>query len=133
GGNFGGFGGNFGGGGFGGGEIGFGGGDGILFAGSKKRKSPRLRRGAVAFFPASGGVFSLDVAPHAARGHPIGKGVPALAIAGLVGLASYLAMNGASLKSVNSWVRRQLDIRVDKPELKDVPYPGYSPVVVPGR
>ena len=59
--------------------------------------------------------------------------ISALLLAGAVGFVAYLAYIGVTVNSACAWVERQTGVRLKNPELRNVPHPAYSPVVLPGR
>ncbi len=58
----------------------------------------------------------------------MGKGV-VIAIVLLVGLLSYLASQGVTVRDAVNWAERQVGVRSGGQELKSVPYHNYAPAV----
>jgi hypothetical protein len=50
-----------------------------------------------------------------------------------IGFVIYLAATGVTLNDCGRWVERNLGVQVKKPDMKNVPHPNYSPVVMPGK
>ena len=59
--------------------------------------------------------------------------ISALVLVGAVGFVVYLGYTGVTVNSACAWIERQLGVRLKNPDMKDVPHPAYSPVVMPGK
>jgi len=61
------------------------------------------------------------------------KTITIVLFAAAIGFAGYLAYTGVTWSQARGWVERQIGVRVEQPEFKNVPHPGYAPVVMPGK
>ncbi len=59
--------------------------------------------------------------------------VTAVVLLALAGGVAYALATGLTLTDAKNWVERQTGTRVDKPNLKGVPYTNYGPIVTPGQ
>lgn len=50
-----------------------------------------------------------------------------------VGFVIYCAATGITVNDCCMWIERQTGVRLKNPDVKAVPYPAYSPVVMPGK
>ena len=61
------------------------------------------------------------------------KTITIVLFAAAIGFVGYLAYSGVTWSQARGWVERQIGVRVEQPELRNVPHPGYAPVVMPGK
>jgi hypothetical protein len=54
-------------------------------------------------------------------------------LAGTAGFVGYCAAAGITVNDCCAWIERQTGVRLKNPDVKSMPYPAYSPVVVPGK